>query len=416
MKIYPIFYASSLKVFFTLSEETWDLISLESLDSDVPIISYDCSCLQPFDVIYDAKFLEFLITKSLEKEEEFKEEIATCKQLSILQETCSNDFSKIKEYLLLLVKLTYSHRFITLAKKYFEYYNKIIRAFIYNIIHYNKQKLYFDSDKLLEHEELLNVLDLKFEGNGVYIPVHINHYDWSLTGRINAALYSKLSSLKPLLVPKNDYILEIDCRAAEWNFLLFLCSENNNFNLSKRNYWEELREVLGCSDVLLDVFKRLLYSYIFGEGKQESLKKGISEEQYDKFIEVFQRLFPKTFDFCHVKNDTIWMSKDSNVIYDYFGKEKFVDKAYKKLNYFLQSSLASHFQYFVSHIIKEMTVRHLESTVLLTIHDSMFLDIKASERQEVFSIIKEYNKEPELMLMVKDKIENNVTTTELQET
>ena len=82
----------------------------------------------------------------------------------------------------------------------------------------------------------------------------------------------------------------------------------------------------------------------------------------------------------------------------------YVDSNYKKLNFFLQSSLSSHFQKFVHKVIGEMGKRGFQSKILLTIHDSVFVDIVVSEREEIFKIMREQNEYPPFMLNVKSLI------------
>lgn len=351
--------------------------------------------------IIDLSFLlcviQWLQREDLHQETSF---IQGCVQLT---NELEDNLNKIENVLLHLLRIVDYNSLVTFFERYKDYYNNIFQHVNNNIVHYNEQKLLIDTS--IQCDELIRNY-FTYDNGKTYIPIKIFPYNFTITGRFKSPLYSHLNIIFPTIIPSNDYVVEIDCVAAEWNYLLYITGEKDVVSgFDKHYYWQQMGELLNIVDnkMTSPQMKSFLYMTIYGAGKSKICET--FQLDYNSYMGLHDSLnehFPKTMKFISSESNQYYSDKNA-IIYDFFGKETYVSNNYIKLNYFLQSSLNTDFQLFVSAIREQFILLQLKSKIIVTIHDALYIDIVLSEQKQVFSILRSSNQNNKFILHVKQK-------------
>lgn len=388
-KCLPIYYLAWNKSYITIDKELNICNVTESIEDfrDMPIVVLSGELFTGFETVYDLNFFRFII-HSLKKDEQFSDEIKSIRKLESM-EARQFGLSEGRSFLVEMLKIMNKPDVMTVFERYQSYYSSVARPIYKNASQFNKQKVRLAIKTLLRSKIAAKSDIIRYENNIAYVPIFVTPFN-SETGRLNSNLYSYLKELKPFLRATNDAIIDVDTVAAEWKFLLAVCDETEKDAQVKDAYWDVLCKAIGI-EYEGRLFKRhVLYPTIFGSSiKEIALKSGLDTEVV---IEMRQKLwnhFPKVYRFLY--SDNKYFSRDSSIVYDFYGKEMCVEDNYKKANYFLQSSLATHFQMFTRSLIDKCEEKGLRSKVLLTIHDSVLVDLAVDEKIQFFECIRQSN-------------------------
>ncbi len=311
------------------------------------------------------------------------------------------DRDLIHSSLVKLLMLCIDSRTVTsVLKRYSRYHAKILTRIMRNVERFDKSKLRISEDDVERFQQLESDINLQCDELGFYMPVHCELYKYKTT-----RIYSRAGTLsaesRRFIVPANDTLVEIDSSASELNFLFYVCGEHDH-GLSRSEFWTDLAKQLDLPWLDGEIAKSLVYPMLYGSSdKSLNERTGIDRSRIQGFKRAFSKRFPKSYDF-YLKASNAYYDKDSDLVFDYFGKSLKCDSTYKKLNYFLQSSLSTHFQVFVDKLCLLMEEESMVSKVLFTIHDSMFVDLLDSEKKLFFSLVKKANDDDfKMMLRVK---------------
>lgn len=379
-----------------------DLLEIDVVEQDaihgVDFISYS----DDVSSSHNCQFIRFIITTT-NRSQQFSDELATINHIGHMYDNVQDHFTfdDVKQLLLLLFKLTYSQQFIQLAVKYWQYYTQYASKQISNIHHFNKQELLVQSNAVNK----VKGVSVYFSDGKCYMPLQFDVYNWAQTGRINSGFYSVVHEVEKCMIPKNDIIISFDCRAAEWNYLLYINGESENITLNKKTFWDDVRAESKLGEhITSKQIKGILYMWLYGAGTDTIIDKNeVQRDDVKQFHAFVKERYPKTFAFIKSKSNE-YFDENSEIIYDYFSKELYVDSNYKKVNYFLQSSLSTSFQLFIHRLITSLDQMQLQSNVLFTVHDSFYIDLVKEEKEQVFSLIKELNVDPHFLLCMQAKI------------
>ena len=362
-----------------------------------PFVNFTSHNKSIIDLSFILCVIQWLDRKDLHQETSF---IQGCVQLT---NELEDNINKIEDLLLHLLRIIDYSSIVTVFERYKNYYNNVFQSVNNNILHYNGQKLLIDTT--FPHDELIRNY-FTYDSGKTYIPINIFPYNFTITGRFKSPLYSHLNVIFPSIIPSNDYIVEIDCVAAEWNYLLYITGEKDVVNgFEKAYYWQRFGELLNVPSCPLTStqIKSFLYMTIYGAGKSKICESlSLNYNDYVALHDSLNKRFPKTMKFIWSESNEYYSDK-SAIIYDFFGKETHVSNNYIKLNYFLQSSLNTDFQLFVSAIKEQFILLQLKSKIIVTIHDALYIDIVLSEQKQVFSILRSTNQNNKFILHVKQK-------------
>lgn len=389
----PLFHYNN--IFYSLND-SYELITLREDDfqeNSEYIIYRDLdifyeTLLQKI-TIYDVEFFEFLLYCQENKKAEFSVQIVYIEKYKELLKQLKQSFdtSHIKNCLILLKKISLVDRIKLLLDKYKDYYINTNEKILYNVNHYNSQhirlKEQYDKE-LYESKYIENLIDT------TYFNVQAKFYN-ILSSRvsINTARFS--DKHKQFLEPSNDIIVEVDSLASEFRFLLFVSGELQKYSEldDKNSFWKTISKLLNAGLFEQDM-KMFMYLRLYGYSKDRLAKKfTLSHDHVNRIYSMFEQVFPETNKFISLNSQSNkYISKNSEIVYDYFNKEIYCKEEYKRLNYFMQSSLSTLFQLTTNKIIKELKKNKLKSKLLYTIHDAFVLDLCMDEKKDVFAIIK----------------------------
>lgn len=213
--------------------------------------------------------------------------------------------------------------------------------------------------------------------------------------------------IRQAFVPKFDYLLSADYSQIELRILAHLANDENMINYFKNDYDIHTATAMAIyhfsENELTDQMRRNAKAVNFGIvygisdfGLANQLK--ISRKQAQIFIDDYLNAFPKISIYmrdivdscletgyvetiCHRKR-RIPEIKDKNYAIREFGKRA-------AMNAPIQGSAADLLKIAMINLAQEIKKRNLQSKMIISVHDELLFDVKASELDEVISLVKE---------------------------
>ncbi len=375
-------------------DNEYNPIEIESLSDDSLYLVHGVSNETLFfklskNNVMDLQFIRHII-ETQNRQAEFEIPLLFIDQAEVYKQNIELQFDSeiIRVYLLCLQKLLKYDSIFTLYKKYQQYYVNVIYPILENIEHFNKNKIRLNTGDLLRTTEAFGNKHITFTDGVPYLCVSAEFFNIK-SNRISLNTSRFTKEQKQLLLPENDLILEIDSVASEFRLLLFINEElytHPELN-DKKKFWTTISNMFDA-DMFEDEMKRCIYLMLYGSNRHLIAKE--CNTVYNKIYDIqekFRKTFPKSYAFYEIQKSNKYISPESDKLYDFFDREIYCDENYKKLSYFLQSSLSTLFQLVVNKMIKQMA--GLKSKILYTIHDSIMIDLCFEEKNQVLSILKE---------------------------
>lgn len=230
------------------------------------------------------------------------------------------------------------------------------------------------------------------------------------TGRLscespNMQQIPKESLIRQIFVPSLDYLIEADYSQLELRTTATVSGDPSLLDAFKNGIDLHLltaSRIFGKSpDEVTDSERRIAKGINFGvvygitpRGLVDNLLPlgiDINEKDADRYIKTFFLTYPKVLDWIRTTRS---VAKVNKVVHSIFGVERHLSKTEETdmreaVNFVIQSSSAYMTFFAIVYLFNEFRKRNMRSRIVLTIHDSIVLDVAKEELEDVIRLLKE---------------------------